>query len=262
METCVYIDALNLYYKRLRRSRFRWLDVVKFADLLLTQDHVVRVKLYYAMVKSPPWDRGSHDRQANYLSALRTLDRLDLVAGKMRTTFEDKVAQDQLPDGRFVLRRVYVTEEKGSDVNLATDLLWDASQSKYEKAVVVSGDTDLERCMHVVKAHTTTRVVSVIPRAFPNPPANNESGYVRQLRNVSHQQIGYISDELLAAAQLPDRVVTRRGKFKQKPESWNSPWVEHAGLVHERDLAGSTYMPTTTDGDPSSTATSGGAPTP
>ncbi|MCA8936699.1 MAG: NYN domain-containing protein [Planctomycetes bacterium] len=254
MNTCVYIDALNLYYKRLRRSRFRWLDLVKFADLLLTQDTVAQVNLYYAAVKSPPWDRGSHDRQNTYFSALRTLERLELIEGKMRTTFEDKVAKEPLPDGRYVLRRVYVTEEKGSDVNLATDLLWDAVQNRYEKAVVVSGDTDLVRAMHIVKERTATEIVSVIPRASPTPPGDNESGYIRQLRNVSHHQITYISDGLLAEAQLPDRVVTRRGKVKHKPPSWEGPWTEHPGVVHERDIAGTTYYAPTEDGGTSTTA--------
>jgi uncharacterized LabA/DUF88 family protein len=38
---------------------------------------------------------------------------------------------------------VIKTEEKGSDVNLAIHLLHDAYQSRYECAVIVSGDSDL-----------------------------------------------------------------------------------------------------------------------
>ena len=46
--------------------------------------------------------------------------------------------------------RVVKTEEKGSDVNLATNLLVDAFHNKYELAVIVSKDSDLLAPIKVV----------------------------------------------------------------------------------------------------------------
>ena len=41
------------------------------------------------------------------------------------------------------------SEEKGSDVNLATRLLIDGFKGEYEQAVVVSNDADFRRCDEV-----------------------------------------------------------------------------------------------------------------
>jgi len=38
---------------------------------------------------------------------------------------------------------VFKTEEKGSDVNLATHLLLDGFQDRYAAAIVITGDSDL-----------------------------------------------------------------------------------------------------------------------
>jgi hypothetical protein len=46
--------------------------------------------------------------------------------------------------------KVYKTEEKGSDVNLATHLMLDAFQRDCDLAVVVSNDSDLEEPIRVV----------------------------------------------------------------------------------------------------------------
>ena len=46
--------------------------------------------------------------------------------------------------GRNPIAQVLKTEEKGSDVNLATYLLLDGFDGLYESAVVISDDSDLE----------------------------------------------------------------------------------------------------------------------
>ena len=43
------------------------------------------------------------------------------------------------------------TEEKGSDVNLASHLLLDGFDDEYEMAVVVSNDSDLELPIRMVR---------------------------------------------------------------------------------------------------------------
>jgi uncharacterized LabA/DUF88 family protein len=46
--------------------------------------------------------------------------------------------------------RVIKTEEKGSDVNLATELLVDGFNNDYEIAIIVSNDSDLLMPIQVV----------------------------------------------------------------------------------------------------------------
>jgi uncharacterized LabA/DUF88 family protein len=54
------------------------------------------------------------------------------------------------PDKGYV--RVTKTEEKGSDVNIATHLLMDAFDDAYELAVIISNDSDLLEPIKVVTA--------------------------------------------------------------------------------------------------------------
>ena len=61
------------------------------------------------------------------------------------------------------------SEEKGSDVNLATRLLVDGFNGEYEQAVVVSNDADFAGAMAYVKDSLGLRVILV------NPDPNNSS---------------------------------------------------------------------------------------
>ncbi|MSQ92159.1 MAG: NYN domain-containing protein [Gammaproteobacteria bacterium] len=49
------------------------------------------------------------------------------------------------------LTRVWHTEEKGSDVNLAVELVNDAWSTLFELAVIVSNDSDLARALTIAK---------------------------------------------------------------------------------------------------------------
>lgn len=51
MRTRVYVDGFNLYYGALKGTRFKWLDLVKLADLLLPDGHTVdRLRYFTARV--------------------------------------------------------------------------------------------------------------------------------------------------------------------------------------------------------------------
>lgn len=53
--------------------------------------------------------------------------------------------------GDIGLREVWVHEEKGSDVNLASYLLVDGSRARYDLAVVISNDSDLKTPVEIVR---------------------------------------------------------------------------------------------------------------
>ena len=66
---------------------------------------------------------------------------------------------------------VYVirTEEKGTDVNLAVNLLNDMWLDKYDCAVIISNDSDLAEAMCLVRKHSE-KILILIP---PFPPQKN-----------------------------------------------------------------------------------------
>ena len=102
------------------------------------------------------------------------------------------------------------SEEKGSDVNLATRLLVDGFNGEYEQAVVVSNDADFVGAMRYVRDDLGLRVTLVNPDSRNTSPRElaNAATYVKRLWK-SH----------LRRSQLPDRLSDEVGVIT-KPAGW------------------------------------------
>src|SRR5689334_19556451 len=116
MRTNVYVDAFNLYYGCLKGTPYRWLNLELLCQLLLPQNTIQHIKYYTARVAARPSDPQQPVHQETYLRALRTLAPISIYYGHFLThTLTMPVAH---PPPAF--ETVIKTEEKGSDVNLAT----------------------------------------------------------------------------------------------------------------------------------------------
>jgi len=156
MITNAYVDAFNLYFRCLKDTPHKWLDLRKLCELLLPKNRIATI---------------------NYFTAV---------------TIE-----------------VWKTEEKGSDVNLATQLLVDGFQGKYESAVVVSNDSDLKAPISAVRATLGMPVGVIVP------------GAERQIRRSALPADFYrrIRTGILAASHLPSQVRDETGVIL-KPSGW------------------------------------------
>ncbi|MFQ6607141.1 MAG: NYN domain-containing protein [Fidelibacterota bacterium] len=72
------------------------------------------------------------------------------------------------PIGKNRYAHVIKTEEKGSDVNLATHLLNDAYQDKYDVGVVVSNDSDLLEPIKIVRKTLKKKIGILNPYRYPS----------------------------------------------------------------------------------------------
>ncbi len=139
MKAIVYVDGFNLYYGCLKKTEFRWLDLLAFSQKMLPRDEIVGIKYFTAEVTARPGKEDAVGDQATYLRALRTLPNLSIYFGRFLTTeiWAYRIHPPQFGKAKV---KVFKTEEKGSDVNLATHLLVDGFRNEYELAVVVSND--------------------------------------------------------------------------------------------------------------------------
>jgi uncharacterized LabA/DUF88 family protein len=81
-------------------------------------------------------------RQKTYLRALETIPNLEIYFGHfLAHAVRMPLAHPVI--GQDPLAEVVKTEEKGSDVNLATHLIHYAHMGRFECVIVVSGDSDL-----------------------------------------------------------------------------------------------------------------------
>lgn len=211
MKTIVYVDGFNLYYGCLKGTPYRWLDLRSFAEKLLPRDQIVGIKYFTAKLQARPSDRAAPDRQKTYLRALQALPELKIYYGQFLTTEIWAALVDPPRTGRSKVK-VWKTEEKGSDVNLATHLLVDAYEDNYELAVVVSNDGDLKGPVEHVRNDLHKPVGILNPRRNRSyalsPPRLPKGSFYKPIR------AGVLRD-----SQFPDAITDRRGTFR-KPDSW------------------------------------------
>ncbi len=117
--TNVYVDGFNLYYGALRNSPYRWLNLETLCQLLLPKNVIGQIKYFTALVSARPTDPHQPVRQQLYLRALATLPKVSVHLGHFLT--HDVTMALVVPPGQpQKYAKVIKTEEKGSDVNLAT----------------------------------------------------------------------------------------------------------------------------------------------
>jgi len=215
LQTIVYIDAFNLYYGACRAPGRRWLNPLALAQRLLPEDEIAEIAYFTANIKRDPENPGGQDRQRLYHRALKTVPNLEIFLGRyiskrVRGELVDP-ATDELPR-----RTVLTYEEKGTDVNLATRLLLDGFNGRYESAAVISNDGDLKMPIQVVREELDLHVTVINPvlhsrhrsaALSPDPlPAN--ASFIR------------LSARDVVESQFPNQIVSPKGARLVKPETW------------------------------------------
>lgn len=227
MRTTVYIDGYNLYYSRLRGTPFKWLDVVAlFRAMLAVQDpstEVLAVKFFTAPIKANYARHGpdSESAQKRYHRAL-TLQYPGLVEVIQGfhifgpTSLPRHVAD--APPSKSDLSRVWMIEEKQTDVNLALHVYRDALRGHSEQLVICSNDSDIEPALRMVRTDTPHIRCGLVTPLREDAKASGMYAN-RRLTKLSHWVRRHIRDDELAAAQLPTHVQAKK-KPASKPDHW------------------------------------------
>jgi len=197
-----YIDGFNLYYglKSKGWKRYYWLNLQKLVENLRKPDQqLVMTKYFTARINSV--DPARQRRQAIFLEALETFPNFRIFYGHYLSK----------PVSCFKCKRTWHTfEEKMTDVNIATELLVDAGDDRFDVAMIISGDSDLSPPLKVIRqSYPQKRLVIAFP---PNRVSNH-------LKNFAH---GYfvISEAKLRLSQFPDQVKKTDGFVLKRPAEW------------------------------------------
>ncbi len=206
----VYIDAFNVYYGCLKDSPYKWLDLELLSKHYLKRDDQLnRIRYFTAQVKSRPDDPRAPQRQQIYLRALQTIPCLTVHFGR----FQENNVRMRLanpPAKGASTAMVVKTEEKGSDVNLATFLLLDAFRKDAELAIVVSNDSDLVEPIRIAQQELG------LPVGILNPHRNRSIG----LERIPPAFFKQIREGALRASQFPATMQDERGTLT-RPASWD-----------------------------------------
>ena len=134
MRARVYIDGFNLYFRRLKNSKYKWTDLNLLSkELLESGDTKELIRYFTADVTKRAGDEEAPERQQTLFRALKTIEGFEIHKGHFlsKKIVRPLVGQEK----RYV--EIHETEEKGSDVNLASHLLMDAFNDDFDVALVM-----------------------------------------------------------------------------------------------------------------------------
>jgi uncharacterized LabA/DUF88 family protein len=214
MRTFIYIDGFNLYYNTFRGERnkdnrgFKWLDLESFTSSILfkkyKKNEIVKTKYYTAHI-SGAQDMGQVHRQNAYLRGLELHSNgLEIVYGKflIQEGYRPLVGSEENETVK-----VFLPEEKGSDVNLATHLVYEATQDQYDVAVVLTNDTDMSEAFKIVSTNLDKTIILIQAEHVKT---------AKSLKRHSFDVLKYDTSDL-EKNQLPDQI----GSKITRPKEWS-----------------------------------------
>jgi uncharacterized LabA/DUF88 family protein len=208
MITNVYVDGFNLYYGALRGTPYKWLDLGALCRNLLPKNKIHRIKYFTARVTPRPTDPTQPARQAAYLRAVSTLANVEIIYGHFLSNPVSLPLATFPPNGKQQYAQVIKTEEKGSDVNIATYMLFDGFRKDYEVAVLISNDSDLLEPVKLIKNELGLKVGIINPHQKNSRVLHSQATFVKQIRTG-----------VLAVSQFPPTMTDANGIF-HKPPTW------------------------------------------
>ncbi len=160
----VFVDGLNLYHAiaSLRRQELEWVDLRALSKAFLNSNFERLIDVFYFSAYAHHTTESAQKCQKAYIRALE-LTTVKPILGH----FKEK--DRKCPDCRH---KWIGHEEKETDVNIALFLLDSAYQNLFDRALVITNDSDLAPAIQMTrKRFPEKRITTVAP---PNYYHSNE----------------------------------------------------------------------------------------
>ena len=203
----VYVDGFNLYYGAVKNTPYKWLDLSKLCRRLLPRYDVQHIHYFTATVQPRKRDPQQRVRQEIYLRALNTVPNLTITYGRFLTHKVVMPLAHPKP-GRSPYATVLKTEEKGSDVNLASRLLRDGYRDNYDVAAIISNDSDLLLAIQIVRNELGKTVGLISPQKRPSHELKSDCDFMKKIWRRT-----------LKVSQFPNTLNDTIGTISN-PQSW------------------------------------------
>ena len=208
----VYIDGFNLYRRSLQGSEYKWLDIDRLCKYVLNVKRIERIFYFSANVKSLPHDPDMAVRQQIYFRALTTLANVEIVKSHFRSESKYMPISPWIYDSNGVPKKskVWRMKEKGSDVNLASQVLIDAYENNCSSQFILSADSDLVAPIEIVKNRLKREIGLILPTQRNS----------KKLKNAVGDNVYHIKSWMLEVSQFPEIVQDEKGNIF-KPTRWH-----------------------------------------
>jgi uncharacterized LabA/DUF88 family protein len=149
----VFIDGFNLYHAinvNPKYHKYKWLDLTKLANLYITKNEKIVNILYFTALAL--WNQSKVKKHKLFIRA-NEFKSVNVIYGEFKK--RDKFCN--------VCKKRYQTfEEKQTDVNIAIQLFKLSIENKYDKAIIISGDSDLLPSINAVRKTFPNKQIGVI----------------------------------------------------------------------------------------------------
>jgi hypothetical protein len=196
-----YVDGFNLYFglKEKGWRYYYWLNLKTLCEqFIFPGQRLLLTKYFTSRVNGDP---AKSSRQGAFIQALKTIPNLEILKGRygVRGYRCHKCAYEgQLP------------AEKMTDVCIASEMITDAFQNKYDTAFLISSDRDLVPAVGIIREVFPHRHIKVI-----FPPARRCEDLEKVANSIKH-----INKTHLRNSVFPD-TITRVGLSPLvRPPSW------------------------------------------
>jgi uncharacterized LabA/DUF88 family protein len=202
-----FVDGFNLYHaldyfesgpNHNKFRKYKWLNLKKLASMFVFGKDTLEEVLYFTTIAT--WDAGKTVRHKLYIKALES-QGVHTIYGE----FKRKKKHCRLCGGDFPS-----VEEKQTDVNIALRLLVRAIQERYDKAIIISGDTDLLPAVKMVRTVFLGKQIGlVIPIGRASEDFKKQVDFHYKMR-----------EHHLIKSQFPDPLILPDGTILAKPATW------------------------------------------
>ena len=210
MSTNVYIDGFNFYYGCVRHTEFKWLDFRALIRELYPELAFNTIYYFTAMIKG---DDEGHSRQKAYINVLKK-SNITVIEG----VFSKRIQKRDLATSKNKQQQVKIwnIEEKGSDVNIACQMIIDAYEDNCTDMLLVSNDSDLLMPIKQVKClGKQVYIAFPVAKSCAKNSKKKERHISASLKRAadSYKRITF---QILKKSQFPDIVAGIK-----KPAAWN-----------------------------------------
>jgi len=197
-----FIDGFNFYHSILfppKFHKYKWLDFNKLASLFIQRNEQIEEIYFFTALTN--WNRAKVDRHQILINALESVG-IKTVYGQ----FKPKDIECK------ICKRVFKKhEEKQTDVNIAVYLFKCAIEDRFDRAYILTADSDLKPAITILKDQFPNKEIYVM---FPLGRKSNE------LKDVCDQHIK-IKEKHLKSCIFPCTLVMDDGTQLIRPPSWS-----------------------------------------
>ena len=204
----VFVDGFNLYHaiEALREDHLKWLSLRKLSEEFVPAPQFAVTEIFYftALAKWRPPQ--SWERHSQYIKALEA-EGITVVSGKFKKRRRRcHICQEISPSH----------EEKETDVNIALYLLDGAYQDLYDRALILTADSDLAPAIRMVRKRFPQKSIKLL-----QPVGRKSSELVGAVGGAG--EASEIKRIHLERCRLPESITDKNGNIIRRPAKYDPP---------------------------------------